>query len=153
MPTWLRRTAGILTLVGGAVGVAVVGLTLPTRTPVATALAFSLLFTLLYGLGIVIGVWLLKRDRRGVAWGVPYWCLQIPLLSSSVLSYQFATGAFAYVTVTDGRLLLNAQAGSWFDLRWPGGAPLAIGFNLLAIGMSILLWKYRATLPLAREPT
>jgi hypothetical protein len=147
MPKWLRRTAGTLTLGGSAVGIALIALALlSSPQPIGTLVVYGL-FIALFAVGIVVGVWLLESDRRGVVWGVPYWCLQIPLVSSSLISYQFATGAFINVAVTgDAKLQFNAQVGSNFTFVLLSDAPLLIGVNVFAVAMSVLLWKRRGSL-------
>jgi hypothetical protein len=137
----------VLTLGGSIVGI-VVGLVVLFAAPIEVASLLLMAFLLaVFGVGVLIGVWLWRRDPRGTKWAVPFWALQIPLVSSSAFSYQFATGAFLFLVLTgDGRLQLNGQLGSALNVYLNSPAPVAIGVNVVAIVMTVLLWRRRASL-------
>ncbi len=144
MPKWLRRTAGILTLGGGAVGF----------SQGAVNSFIAAMFLALCTAGIVVGVWVLEVDGRGIKWAVPYWVLQVPLFSSSFVSYQFFSGASIYTTLSsDPYIEFNTLLGFRFNFllfsETPllfSETPLVVGVNLVALTMSLLFWKHRGDL-------
>lgn len=146
MPTWLRRTSGVLTLGGSATGVAaILDLLAGTIAPVAT-IVIGVAFLALFAFGIAVGVLLLESHPRAARLATAYWVLQIPFVSSGVFSYQFSTGAFVTAAVASGTFQFNAGFGAGFNFLLFSGAPLVVGVNLLAVAMTMLLWRGSAGL-------
>ena len=92
MPKWLRRTSGTLTLGGGAVGVAAVMMQLTSAQTSGVQLIFFALFLAMSVWGIAAGLLLLEGVKSGPTWSIPYWVIQVPVVSSPWVSYQLSSG-------------------------------------------------------------
>ena len=79
MKPWLRRTLGLLPIVGGGAGLAVLT-TVVSGQQSLNALGVLILaaFALLYLAGILAGLWMLEGHRHAVALNLVFWALQVP---------------------------------------------------------------------------
>jgi hypothetical protein len=141
MKTWQRRSLGILTLGGGATGatitlVAVLGATTLLNWIVLVA------FLALYAWGVWCGLRILEAQAGAERSALVYWMLQVPVLGSPLVSYLFANGFHAIVTLQLWPMQLGAESmiGSKFNFflfKW--GTPWMVGVNLFAAGVSVWL--------------
>lgn len=90
MKPWLRRTLGLLPIVGGGAGLAVLTTVISGQQSLNVLGAVILVtFALLYLVGIVAGLWMLEGHRHAVTLNLVFWALQVPQLISPVVTYVF----------------------------------------------------------------
>lgn len=137
MTLWQRRTLGILTLGGGAVGVTV---TLTALLATASVLTWIIIiaFAAIYAWGTWIGLQLIESQPKAEHSALTYWILQVPVLGSPVVSYQFANGFLAIASLQLAPVKLNGHAmiGSQFNFALLQlQSPWLVGVNLFALGV------------------
>lgn len=143
MPTWLRRTVGVMTLGGSATGFTVtITQFVGGDYPAFTLLVFAF-FLLVFAYGVVAGVLVLENHDRMTTYAFPFWAIQAPVLSSSWITYSLFSGAQLNLLITGEPMIqLVWGAGASFMLVLFQGAPFAIGVNLVAVVVCIVLVKY-----------
>ena len=138
MELWQRRTIGILTLGGGAVGIASVLTLLLSRTnPIEWI--FCLAFIALYAWGVWCGVKLLESQVGSERSTFRYWLIQIPTFGSPVFGYFLSSGFHTTVFLQIAPLKLNASflLGSTFSYSLlQRGQPWIIGVNVFAAAVA-----------------
>lgn len=98
MREWLLRAVGVLEIVGGALGLeAALHRLLGLRAPLAiVAAAVAALF---FAWALLAGVLLIAGSERGLRWSRWVQLAQVPVLSSSIVSYAVHVGAAVLVLV------------------------------------------------------
>lgn len=146
----LRRIIAAVTLAGAAIGLitsarqALSGDIAGIGWPVTAA------FVLVYGAGLVAGVLLLGARPRAVAFALPYWLAQVPVLSSSVLGYYFGAGANLYLTVgSGGRIDVDWFIGTHFGVSVGATGETLVGLNVVAA--AVFAWMLAAGRNAPRE--
>ncbi|MEX0706756.1 MAG: hypothetical protein WD078_02240 [Woeseia sp.] len=145
MKSWQRRTIGILTLGGAATGITIVLSQMVQSQLSIGAFIVSSIFLAICGLGIAAGVFVLEDDDRANQFAIPFWLLQVPVLSSAWISYEMSTGARFNVLINSGldfRVIWGV--GSQFSLYLFPEAPLNIGVNAIAIVVCLALVRARS---------
>lgn len=140
-PTVIRRTAGGLLTGGGGIGIAVALTELQRQFAPSAATAIVCLFFIAYTLGLGIGVGLIEARARALKAARIYFAVQIPLVTSHAISYQFACGAYVYIIVNGRGFSVPMSVGSLSTLIVAGDAPFSVGLNLVAVLFTILLWR------------
>ena len=142
MKTWQRRILGLLAIFGGVVGV-ISGLIfdiIGTDTRFFIAAPISSVLTpfiaiALYGFGIWCGITLLKSHKSAIRNNLILWTIQIPLVESSLFSYEFTSGAMfaAYQTggLFDSSVRFNIGCSYYFSLVQTD-TTLLVGLNIFA---------------------
>ena len=143
MSAWLRRTSGILTLGGGALGITLILTQLMAGYPGSIGLLISVAFIGAYSWGIAAGVLLLEGSKEGLDLSLPYWLAQIPQFSSPWLLFEFSSGARFVVFFRQGDFHVNAIVGSHFNFFIGSVGAWSVGVNVLAITMFALLLRAR----------
>lgn len=142
MRSFLSRAIACLQISGGLYGLMVIFLHWPAWSSTAP-LIVALIGLGLFALNLWAGVALLEGCRFGRLGSQWAQALQVPLLSSSMLSYAFHCGGFAhlYVRVQQApRLGFGWQLGSQgLMLAASGPAHAYVGVNLLALACCLLL--------------
>jgi hypothetical protein len=151
MKTWLRLTLITMTVGGGFLGVVVITPRLFTWGNDGFQLSFAifLVFLGLYVFVVASGLVFVADPRKTqlLVWAL---AMQIPWVSSPLLIYRMAAGA--YVTVTAGQTEDSGRIG--FHLFWTLGsnfqcyllkqaAPWSLGVNFVALALLILLVRSR----------
>ena len=151
MKAWKRRTVGILSLGGGAIGIALATQLVLTRSnPLEWVLCA--VFAALYAWGGWLGMRLLEGSDRALGPLVAFWALQAPTFSSPLAGYFIACGFHATVVLNISQLKIaaNTLLGSTFTYSlMQAGTPWSFGVNVFALGIAI--WLYRSW-RLARQP-
>jgi hypothetical protein len=152
MKAWLRRTLGLLPIVGGGAGLAVLTTVITgQQTLNALGVVILLAFALLYLAGIMAGLWMLEGHRHAVALNLVFWALQVPQLISPVVTYVFwaPTNVGVWWDVTASRTGFAYQVGSTFQFNLLNlGSNIAIALNLFAlVCMLYLCVLYRRQYP------
>ena len=143
MKHWQRRSLGILTLGGGAIGVAVALSIFSTRSnPIEWI--FCAAFVGIYAWGILCGVKLLENVPDSERSSLKYWLVQTPAIGSPVIGYFLSSGFHVTVALQFSPLKVNANflLGSTFSYSFLQPAdPWFIGVNIFAAMVS--WWLYR----------
>lgn len=143
MKLWQRRTVGILTLGGGAIGLAA-GLTLLMSRSNSIEWLLCIAFIAVYVWGIWCGARLLEGAVGAERSTLKYWLVQVPTFTSPFLGYFLSSGFHSTVALQIAPLKLTASfmTGSSFtySLMQPE-QPWSIGFNLFAA--AIVWWLAR----------
>lgn len=138
MELWQRRTLGILTLGGGAVGVAAaLSLILTRSNPLDWLLCLA--FMVVYASGIWCGIRLLEKLPGAERPTLKYWLLQIPSFGSPLLGYFLSSGFHTTVTLQASPLNLKADfiLGSTFKYAlMQSGSSWYIGVNVFAVAVA-----------------
>lgn len=148
MKTWLRLVLVALSVGGGFTGAA---MTLPLLLhPVVHSFSHMLMtacFFLLFGFVTVSGLMFVANWEKTRLLFVAL-ALQIPYISSPLLTYKFGTGLPVFVIVgfpEAGRVGLyfggDAALGSTWRFGYGEDVPLQIGVNVAAAVMLFLLWQ------------
>jgi hypothetical protein len=143
MKLWQRRTLGILTLGGGAVGFAAALTLLLTRSNPIEWL-FCIGFIAIYTWGVWCGARLLESQPGAEQSTLKYWLIQIPAFGSPLFGYFLASGFHTTVALQIFPLKFNANflLGSTFNYSlMQSGNPWFIGVNVFAIG--VVWWLAR----------
>ncbi|WMW80081.1 hypothetical protein RF679_15715 [Undibacterium cyanobacteriorum] len=143
MELWQRRGIGILSIGGGAIGVAA-GLQLILSRSNPIEWIFCLAFIAIYAWGVWSGTKFLEGDDRALRPLLKYWALQVPTFGSPILGYLLASGFNATVTYQfwPSRISGNMMLGSSFNYSlMQEGTPWSIGVNLFALVVTV--WLYR----------
>lgn len=152
MKPWLRRTLGLLPIVGGGAGLAVLSTVVGGQQSLnALGVVILAAFALLYLAGILAGLWMLEGHRHAVALNLVFWALQVPQFISPVVTYLFWAPANLGVwwNLTSSRTGLAYQVGSTFQFSvFNLGSDTAIALNAFALGcMLYLCVLYRRQYP------
>lgn len=143
MKLWQRRSLGILTLGGGAIGVAAALTVLFTRSNPIEWL-FCIGFVALYAWGVWCGSRLLEQQPGAEASTVKYWLVQIPSFSSPIFGYFLVSGFHITFSIQIDPFKANANFlfGSSFNYSlFQTGQAWMVGVNLFAVG--IVWWLAR----------
>ena len=138
MKLWQRRTLGILTLGGGAIGAAAALTVLFTRSNPVEWL-FCLAFIALYAWGVWCGARLLEQQPGAERSTVKYWLIQIPSFSSPIFGYFLASGFHTTVSLQIAPFKANANflLGSTFNYSLlQSEQPWFIGINIFAVAVA-----------------
>lgn len=147
----MRKIHLILTIGGGFAGLAG---TLPVLFAAKDAnpifYALNAAFMALYGYGLFAGLRLADRPEDKKHLLIFYW-LQVPWISSSLITFRFASG----LDLSGGLIGFQLKGVFYLGSNWQFSllqidAPWGIGVNALALLMVILLRRERRK---AQEPT
>jgi hypothetical protein len=142
---WQRRTIGILTLIGGVLGVAVgAGILLSRNDLLEVAICAA--FVAYYLWGIWCGVRLLRSSPGAVRGALRHWACQVPTLGSPFIGYFLASGFHltAWFNFSELRFGVNFLLGSAFTYSFmESGKSWSVGVNLFAAGL--LWWLVRVS--------
>ena len=143
MKPWQRRLLGILSLGGGFLGAVLILTQLLWGAPSSWQVLVSLPFLALYLWGIWCGVLMLEGQPRALAHNRWFWAIQVPVLLSPAFSYQFMAGGGLNLgfNFTGLRLFWEAQLGSKFRIDINRGSEFGLGLNLLALAITVFVWR------------
>ena len=88
------------------------------------------------------GIWLWNGERRGYKLSMLIQAMQIPVLSSGLLTYKFVFGLGIIVNLVGGKQLVNFDLGGQSYLVILNAVPkLQLGVNVWAPIALVYLWK------------
>jgi len=141
----------LIPVLGGILGIAGIVtsvLQLQERKPPASALTVYVVAGMLYVFGIYCGLRLMLKAKGWLRANFVFWSLQIPALSSPILSYSFSSGAFA----TGGVQLFpnvgvfgHAWIASNFSLSLFTSKQVYVGINVPALAITYYLFRLYRT--------
>ena len=145
MRTWLHSVIVILTVGGGFTGFVVITQFLPSlhQGPRGAAqVTIGVAFALLYVFVLLAGLLFVHNPRRTLPVIVAV-ALQVPVVSSPLVSYRFSAGAHATVWAVGGRIGAAVRLGSDFQFTILQPQPWGLGVNLFALVLMALILRAR----------
>jgi hypothetical protein len=151
MKTWLRWTLLVLTIGGGYTGfVLIAGVMLRSNDAGVVDIIVGIEAVVLYTFIVVSG--LLFADNPKCTLPMIFaFGLQIPWLSSPILTYSFSAGLRISAGLIGWRITLGYRLGSDAMLLFLVHRPWGIGINFFALLVFILLLRYRKALKKSPE--
>lgn len=148
MQTWLRRTLGILALGGSAVGCTIILTTLLSEHPIAAKVILAL-FLPVYAWGAWCGVKMLERDPGAVRTNFLFWAVQTPVFQSTPVTYLLSSGLLGgiWLQLSPAKITALGWLGSRFEFSINQPKPFAVGLNLVAVTICVVLWRARRGQP------
>jgi hypothetical protein len=136
---WLRRLLVILLIGGGFTGVALI--TEFVFPPMKSIARITLLgFVCIYCYGIFIGL-KLSEGTASLKYLRLYFALQIPFVSSPIITYRFGSGLQVTLAITESGLTSICRLGSEFQFAISSSAPWGIGVNFVGLAILFLLYS------------
>jgi hypothetical protein len=142
MNKWMKYFIIVLEVGGGFTGISVMFIFQQWKTITSQYLGwiFSICVIFLFLFGIVAGLALIEKPQLGTVLSAVYQVLQIPVISSPLLAYEFFSGLQLGVGCAKGGLALFVEYGARFALQFSiGAAPWSIGVNVLALALFVFL--------------
>lgn len=142
MNKWIKYLLIVLEVGGGFAGISMMFILQQWNTSTSQYFwwIFSIYVGFLFLFGIVAGLALVERPQLGAALSAVYQALQIPVLSSPLLIYEFLSGLQLGVCWTEGRPAFFVEYGARFALQLSmRTAPWSIGVNMLALALFVYL--------------
>lgn len=137
----MRKIYLILTIGGGFTGFALTFQAFFTAEQVNLVYyVIVATFVALYGYGMFAGLRLADRPEDKKHLVIFYW-LQVPWISSPVISYRFTSGFNLSGAILDFKLTGFFRLGSDWQFSLLQAAPWGIGVNFFALVIAILLTK------------
>jgi hypothetical protein len=153
MKTWLRWLLIVHTIGGGFCGFVITlqGMfQLEKADPVVLSLFCG--FAALFVITVLSGLLFVDNPRCTVPL-IVVTILQIPWISSPILTFGFTSGFRFVLGVLGENLLLSCQLGSECHIFFLQQRPWGLGINLFAVLILGLLLVYRLRTDKAQEPT
>ncbi|MCP4262856.1 MAG: hypothetical protein GY774_35905 [Planctomycetes bacterium] len=100
---------------------------------------FSALFACLFVFGIAAGLALTEWPRRGMQMSLIYQVLQIPIVTSPIISYIFVSGLRIFAGFKEGNGFVLTEFGTRVAIYVMREDPWSISINLLALVLSVYL--------------
>jgi len=150
MNRWIRRLLIVLEIGGGFTGLSmtVVPLTRGVNMPAHAVLGFGV-FACVFFFGIVSGLMLVDRSEMGLILSAVYQVVQIPIVSSSWVTYRLFSGVQIAIQWSSGKSAVSLDCGARSFFAWMHGESLQIGGNVLALGLFLYLlrelWRREAS--------
>lgn len=134
-------------IIGGILSAILLSIELPTLNYQMLLLPMVAFLYGVFILAVLAGL-LLWRDRQwGYRLSLAVQALQVPLLSSSFMTYWLVFGVGGWASATFGNhpgFGVNFRFGGYYGLRFTNHlAPTAIGINLVACFFLYCLWRHR----------
>ena len=133
-----RLTLGILEVIGGILGVALIAVDAWSEGTLAFA---PLLFGGVYVLTIAAGVALLRGNRAGGLLSLLVQLLQLPRVATAGCTYSFAAGAGVWVMFGSSGAGISHSLGSaysWSTIASAGAFPFGVNI-VAALAIAVLL--------------
>lgn len=145
MRTWLRLVLVTVTVGGGFSGLSV--LTDPEAVAVSGSsdwvVAFNAAFAAFYFFVLVSGLLFVYNPNLQLPLIIAL-AIQVPVVLSSIVTFQLAAGAYAAVGLTEpGAILLTCRAGSQSQLSFAQPHSWAIAVNVIPAILLVAIWQAR----------
>src|SRR5580765_4473399 len=145
MNIWLRRLLLILLIGGGFAGLALI--TEFVFQPIKPIARIAMLgFICAYCYSIFIGL-KLSEGTASLNYVRLYYALQIPFLSSPIITYRFGSGLQVTLAIIESGLTSSCRLGSEFQFAIGSSAPWGIGINFVGLAILLLLYTRLAAAP------
>lgn len=149
MKPLMRQLHLVLTIGGGFTGIVLtVAAVFNTKESNPLFYAMMLAFIGLYSFGVYAGLQFADdRESKDLDLLIAYYWLQVPWLSSPVLSYRFASGFQVSGGWSGNQPFGGFRLGSEWQFSLAKAAPWGIGLNVFALVMVVLLMRRQAVPP------
>lgn len=140
MNRWIRCFLIVLEVGGGFMGISLTLLMPEWDSVPPEALILAVCFSFVQIFGIFSGLALVEKPQLGIALSAIYQAIQIPVISSPLVSYSFVSGLQLGAGWLEGRPVLLSEfgaRGTFFLFRRTD--PWLIGVNILALALFIYL--------------
>jgi hypothetical protein len=147
VPGFVPVTLGLVGIAGAAWGLMGLSIVLAKGWPGVLNMLFAAVAASLFIFGAYAGVLALRRAHGWLRTTTVFWALQIPVLSSPVVSYSLASGGFVSVWLQLYPSLLlgnNFSLGSTWMVSVFGKAPFVVGANLVAVAKVLYLTRVQS---------
>jgi hypothetical protein len=147
VPNAVPVVIGLLGVCGAGWGLFAVAAALAKGWPGALGAVLIALVAGVFVFGGYVGVLALRRSPGWLRKNTVFWALQVPVITSPLVSYALACGGFVTAWLQfwpEFRLGLNFLLGSSFTASIFGKAPIVVGVNLLAFAMTGYLLRVQA---------
>jgi hypothetical protein len=147
IPSWLSLSIGILCIGGAALGLVAVSVAFVQSRTVFPNVLVCLLAAALYVFGAYCGVFALQRRVGWYRKNLVFLWLQVPIVTSPVASYAFASGAYfsVWLRINPWGAGSNFGVGSSFQFNLFVQTPWGLGINTLALAAVLLLTSLKGT--------
>jgi len=135
----LKTAVVLMEIVGGLLGLVLIGRSFLTEDPNQIAMIIHGGFILVFLYGIVAGAALIKKPGLGLWLSLIYQGIQIPIIMSSVFSFDLFSGASFNVFRHSTGFGFNFLFGSRYYFYLNSGEPWLAGVNILALVLFFLL--------------
>jgi hypothetical protein len=141
VPTWFTLNIGILGIGGAAWGFLAIAMLVAQGPATFGRMLLLVAAALLYLFGGYCGVLAIQRRYGWHRKNLIFWGLQVPTITTPVLSFFFATGGFVSIWVRPSpwAVGVNAAMGSTFSLHIFAPGPVTVGVNIVALGIVVFL--------------
>ena len=144
MKTWQTRSIGVLTFGGSVIGCALMAFYIFGLWPNLLAMTILSLFAMLFAYGVYLGVQILRGTDKSLEYAIPFWIVQIPIFTSSYISFNFNTGGAVWLSINaDGIIRFFPFVGSYATLNFGVQDTTSAGVNLLAVAVVFLLLRHK----------
>ena len=152
MPKWIRRIHILATIGGGFVGLAVGLATLVNGWGQSKVLAVVLVlaYCVLCLWSIALGLWLVEGEDVGSDLRVFYF-LQIPWVTTPVISFHAGFGAMLYLGVLPNGRNIQAQLGADWNTAFLTNEGWFLAINVVPLVMLWLARRSNTSLERTRE--
>ena len=154
MNRWIKYLLIILEVGGGFTGISMMFLLQQWNTSMSIyAWIGSIFVGFMFLFGIVAGLALIDSPQLGTALSAVYQAIQIPFMSSPLLTYEFYSGLQLGFGLAKGGLAFFVKYGARFALQLSmSAAPWRIGVNVLALVLFVYLLLQLLPKAKAAEP-
>ena len=148
MNKWVRCVLIVLEIGGGFTGLSMTlaSLTRGVSMPAHAVIGFGA-FVCVFLFGIVSGLALVDKSEMGIVLSAVYQVVQIPIVSSSWVTYRLFSGVQIAIQWSGGKSGLSVDCGARSFFAWTHGESLQIGVNVLALGLFLYLlcesWRHQ----------
>lgn len=140
----LRRGVALLEIIGGILGVVTALDYLSNSAGIGVIIC--LLFAGFYGYSVLAGYWLWQNLAKGYRASVLLQLLQIPVLVSPLLTYEFVSGLMLRILIGTGGFDTSLNFGSQFTFElMPQNTGFSIGVNCVPVVVYYLLKNFRVS--------
>lgn len=147
IPGFVPVTLGLLGIGGSAWGLLAIASLLSAGWPGLLSVILVGAVAAVFIFGAYAGVLALRGAPGWLRKNIVFWALQIPLISSPVISYSLASGGFLTVwlqVLPSFRVGTNVFFGSAFTVNLFSKGPIVLGANVLALGVVLYLLRVQA---------
>jgi len=144
----VRMVVAVMEILGGLIGIGLIAYALFSEPLSQSSVIVHCGFVLVFLYGIAAGVALLRTERLGLVLSILYMVIQIPIVTTSIFSFDLFSGASVNMLLYESGWWFNFLFGSRYYFNLNSYEPWCFGVNILALALFILLirelWLERA---------
>jgi hypothetical protein len=147
VPAFVPVTLGLAGIAGAAWGLIAIPAAFEKGWPGTLHALLAAAVVAVFVFGAYAGVLAVRRTPGWLRMNTVFWALQVPVVSSPLVSYALASGGFVSVWLQlypSFRLGTNFFLGSTSTVSLFAKAPVVVGANLLALAVVVYLTRAQA---------